>query len=154
MDLMCGSGTLLIEGAWMAADRAPAMEHSDLGLLRWSGHDPRLWDGLIKEARERYRQGLEKLPRIIGYDVDPVAVRATRVNLRGAGLSKRIDVETRALAAGPGPAAESPPAGGGAGGRVCPGFRPKWATGPLASYCIDCGEHEAKCTAGLGLMRV
>ncbi len=101
-DLMCGSGTLLIEGAWMAADRAPAMERSDLGLLRWSGHDPRLWDGLIKEARERYRQGLEKLPRIIGYDVDPVAVRATRVNLRGAGLSKRIDVETRALAAGPG----------------------------------------------------
>ncbi|SVE39505.1 uncharacterized protein METZ01_LOCUS492359, partial [marine metagenome] len=68
-DLMCGSGTLLIEGAWMAADRAPAMERSDLGLLRWSGHDPRLWDGLIKEARERYRQGLEKLPRIIGYDV-------------------------------------------------------------------------------------
>jgi len=58
------------------------------------------------------------------------------------------------LAAGPGPAAESPPAGGGVGARVCPGFRPKRATGPLASYCIDCGEHEAKCTAGLGLMRV
>jgi 23S rRNA (guanine2445-N2)-methyltransferase / 23S rRNA (guanine2069-N7)-methyltransferase len=103
VDLMCGSGTLLIEGAWMAADRAPAMERPDLGLLRWAGHDQRLWDGLIKEARERYRQGLETLPQIVGYDIDPNAVRATRVNLRGAGLSKRVHVETRALVANAGP---------------------------------------------------
>ena len=50
-------------------------------------------------ARNLSKAGLE----IVGYDIDPAAVRATRVNLRGAGLSKRVHVETRALVAGAGP---------------------------------------------------
>lgn len=100
LDLMCGSGTLLIEGAWMAADRAPALERDDLGFFRWAGHDAKLWDRLIKEARERYRQGQERLPEVVGYDIDPVAVRATRINLRRAGLSKRVRVETHGVQAG------------------------------------------------------
>ncbi|MBT6148123.1 MAG: bifunctional 23S rRNA (guanine(2069)-N(7))-methyltransferase RlmK/23S rRNA (guanine(2445)-N(2))-methyltransferase RlmL, partial [Gemmatimonadetes bacterium] len=100
VDLMCGSGTLLIEGAWMAADRAPALERDDLGLFKWAGHDAKLWDGLVREARERYRQGLDRLPEFVGYDLDPAAVRATRINLRRAGLSKRVRVEAHALQAG------------------------------------------------------
>lgn len=104
VDLMCGSGTLLIEGAWMAADRAPALGREDLGLLRWLGHETRLWRELVEEARQRQQQGLlSSLPPSRGFDIDLTAVKATQANLRKAGLRDRhsIHVERRPLDAGP-----------------------------------------------------
>ena len=46
LDPMCGSGTLLIEGALMAADEAP-------GLLRWRGAQPSRWLRLRHQAWAR-----------------------------------------------------------------------------------------------------
>ena len=31
----------------------------------------------------------------------------------------------------------------------CPGFSPKQSNGPLASYCINCGQHIDSCTVGI-----
>ena len=31
----------------------------------------------------------------------------------------------------------------------CPGFKPKRSNGPLASYCINCGQHIDRCTVGI-----
>ena len=104
VDLMCGSGTLLIEGAWMATDRAPSLGREDLGLLRWLGHETKLWEELVEEARERQQQGLQsRLPSIRGFDSDLAAVKATQANLVRAGLGDRfpIHVERRSLDAGP-----------------------------------------------------
>jgi len=102
VDLMCGSGTLLIEGAWMADDRAPALDRDDLGFLRWLGHDPGSWRELVDEARQRQQEGLQQLPPIRGYDMDLAAVKATQANLHQAGLGDRlIHVERRPLSAGP-----------------------------------------------------
>jgi 23S rRNA (guanine2445-N2)-methyltransferase / 23S rRNA (guanine2069-N7)-methyltransferase len=104
VDLMCGSGTLLIEGAWMAADRAPALGRQDLGLLRWLGHESDVWKELVEEAGERRQQGfLSCLPPIRGFDIDLAAVNATQANLRKAGLGDQIPVhvERRPLDAGP-----------------------------------------------------
>ncbi|NEL27911.1 MAG: 23S rRNA (guanine(2445)-N(2))/(guanine(2069)-N(7))-methyltransferase, partial [Xanthomonas perforans] len=54
LDPMCGSGTLLIEGALMAADVAPGLQRygSDLP-SRWRGFDREGWQQLVDEARER-----------------------------------------------------------------------------------------------------
>ena len=98
VDPMCGSGTLLIEAAWMAMDRAPALGRQDLGLLSWRGHNGRIWSVLEAEARERTAASRKQLPAITGFDVDIRAVRASLANLERAGLAGDVHVERRSLA--------------------------------------------------------
>ncbi len=99
VDLMCGSGTLLIEGAMMAADMAPGLLRPHHGFIGWRQHDAATWEGLLEEARMRRHAGLAKLPPIHGYDRDPECVRSARKNIALAGLENRIRVYTRELSA-------------------------------------------------------
>ena len=98
VDPMCGSGTLLIEAALMAADVAPGLTRDYFGLLGWRGHDAGLWERLLAEARARRRDGLDRLPGIAGFDEDPQAVERARRNLDRAGLAGRVTVECRDVA--------------------------------------------------------
>jgi len=98
VDLMCGSGTLPIEAALMAADIAPGLNRTYYGFLHWRGHDAALWETLLAEARARRDAGLQKLPPIRGYDRDPSAVRAAHANAACAGLSAQVHIERRELA--------------------------------------------------------
>ncbi len=43
LDPMCGSGTLLIEAAMIAADRAPGLHRQHWGFSAWNGHNAELW---------------------------------------------------------------------------------------------------------------
>ena len=54
-DPMCGSGTLLIEAAWMALDVAPALMRKRIGAEGWRKHDASIWKRLRAEAEERKR---------------------------------------------------------------------------------------------------
>jgi 23S rRNA (guanine2445-N2)-methyltransferase / 23S rRNA (guanine2069-N7)-methyltransferase len=98
VDLMCGSGTLPIEAACIAADIAPGLRRDHWGFLRWKQHDGTAWQTLLDEARERRNQGLSRLPPIYGYDNHPAAVRAAQANVEQAGLDDRITIEQRGLA--------------------------------------------------------
>jgi len=100
LDPMCGSGTLLIEGALMAADEAP-------GLLRWCGAQPSRWLGfdaalwaeLIAEATQRAQAGRAALkPVFFGADNDPTALHAAMANADRAGLAELIRFDRRAIA--------------------------------------------------------
>ncbi|MBK8266130.1 MAG: bifunctional 23S rRNA (guanine(2069)-N(7))-methyltransferase RlmK/23S rRNA (guanine(2445)-N(2))-methyltransferase RlmL [Nannocystis sp.] len=86
IDPMCGSGTLLIEAAWMAGDRAPGLGRPYFGLLGWLGHDAPLWARLVEEARGRSAAGAALIPPILGFDQDPAAIKAARANIERAGL--------------------------------------------------------------------
>jgi 23S rRNA (guanine2445-N2)-methyltransferase / 23S rRNA (guanine2069-N7)-methyltransferase len=97
LDPMCGSGTLLVEGALLAADIAPGLMRSYYGFLGWKRFDPVVWRPLLDEADERRRQGLTRLPPIIGFDADARALGAARANARRAGLAGRIVFEARDL---------------------------------------------------------
>ena len=97
VDPMCGSGTLLIEAAWMAADIAPGLQRDYWGFLGWNQHDDGLWRRLLEEAEQRREQGLEGLPPLRGYDVDARTVETARVNVRRAGLTGRVEVAERAI---------------------------------------------------------
>ncbi|MDX1434404.1 MAG: THUMP domain-containing protein, partial [Gammaproteobacteria bacterium] len=99
IDPMCGSATLLIEAALMAADVAPGLEREYFGLEGWLGHDRTLWQALLEEARSRRRDGFARLPPMAGYDADPRAIAAARANLTSAGLEDRIEVASRPIAA-------------------------------------------------------
>ena len=98
LDPMCGSGTLPIEAALMAADIAPGLLRERFGFLGWKGHDEALWQRLREEARERQEKGKRRLPPIVGYDTDRRAVRAAITNLEAAGLRGGVHVERRDLA--------------------------------------------------------
>jgi 23S rRNA (guanine2445-N2)-methyltransferase / 23S rRNA (guanine2069-N7)-methyltransferase len=99
MDPMCGSGTLPIEAALMAVDRAPGLAREHWGFTAWKGHVPALWDRVVAEARSREITDRKLLPRIVGYDRDPRAVRVAISNLERAGLTGKVHLEKRELSA-------------------------------------------------------
>ena len=91
LDPMCGSGTLIIEGAMMAADIAPGMLREHYGFDQWIQHDAELWKSLIDEAHQRKATGLENLELDIrGYDANPRVLEYTTQNIENAGLDGHI----------------------------------------------------------------
>lgn len=99
LDPMCGSGTLLIEGARLAADIAPGLHRDYFGFLRWRGHDAAIWNDLIAEATQRAQAGLAALrPAFFGFDTDAAAIAMAKRNAVAAGVGDFIAFETRAVA--------------------------------------------------------
>jgi 23S rRNA (guanine2445-N2)-methyltransferase / 23S rRNA (guanine2069-N7)-methyltransferase len=93
LDPMCGSGTFLVEGAWIAGDVAPGLLRGQLGSPAWTGHQPSVWRELLADARERRERGLTALPPIVGRDADPEMVERSRTAVERAGLAGRVEVE-------------------------------------------------------------
>ncbi|MGI8560005.1 MAG: bifunctional 23S rRNA (guanine(2069)-N(7))-methyltransferase RlmK/23S rRNA (guanine(2445)-N(2))-methyltransferase RlmL [Luteimonas sp.] len=101
LDPMCGSGTLLIEGAAMAADVAPGLRrHGETPPSRWLGFDQAAWLRLHDEAMVRERAGRDALrPAFHGSDLDPHAIRAARENAAAAGFRDAIAFDERQVGA-------------------------------------------------------
>ncbi len=99
LDPMCGSGTLLIEGALMAADVAPGLQRYRQWIpSRWRGFDTAAWADLMEDARTREIAGRAALqPVFVGCDQDPHAIRAARENAVMAGLAGLIQLDARDL---------------------------------------------------------
>ena len=88
LDPMCGSGTLLIEGALMAADSAPGLHRKYFGFLGWQQHDATLWRSLLDEASQRAEVGLRALRSVFfGSDIDPRMVQTAKRNAQSAGVA-------------------------------------------------------------------
>lgn len=100
LDPMCGSGTIVIEAALIAADRAPNLGRDYFGFTGWRGHDAALWERLRAAARARIRtpeQGAK--PRLCGSDIDARAIRAADDNARRAGVAEWVAFTQAPLAA-------------------------------------------------------
>lgn len=95
IDPMCGSGTLLLEAAMIAADYAPGLQHHHFGFLHWKQHDATLWHSLLSEAEQRKTEGLLTMPTIIGFDQSRRAINAALLHIEKAGLQPYIHVERR-----------------------------------------------------------
>jgi 23S rRNA (guanine2445-N2)-methyltransferase / 23S rRNA (guanine2069-N7)-methyltransferase len=93
LDPMCGSGTLLIEAALIAADIAPGLKRSYFGFLNWLGHDARMWRRVLAEAEASEIRDAKRIPPIVGFDVDGRAVRIALENVERAGLRGRVHIE-------------------------------------------------------------
>ena len=106
IDPMCGSGTLPIEAALIAGDIAPGLYRDYFGFSGWLKLRPDLWQELLAEARARQKQGQDRIPPIVGFDLNKKSIRAAWDNAAAAGLTEKIHFERRQLtAAGPFPAA-------------------------------------------------
>ncbi|HEX8440566.1 RNA methyltransferase, partial [Archangium sp.] len=103
VDPMCGSGTFLIEGAWMSQRRAPGLSRA-FAFERFPGFDAAAW------AARKARVEAEALPApravLRGHDINAGSLGTARRNARRAGVTltlERQDVRTLALPAGLGP---------------------------------------------------
>jgi 23S rRNA (guanine2445-N2)-methyltransferase / 23S rRNA (guanine2069-N7)-methyltransferase len=98
IDPMCGSGTILIEAALMAADIAPALNRETFGFTHWLKHDESLWESVLADAEERKTQGLENFDLDIrGYDGNSRVLDVTVANIENAGLDEHIRIAHKPL---------------------------------------------------------
>ena len=95
IDPMCGSGTILIEGALMAGHIAPGLFRKKYGFEKWLGHEPRMWRKLLGEAREIRRSSENDIPKIIGFDASKNSVLSAMQNIKEAGLENWIHIERK-----------------------------------------------------------
>jgi putative N6-adenine-specific DNA methylase len=86
---MCGSGTLAIEAALIALDRAPGLLRSNFGFMHITGYNEQLWRELREEARKRSKKDLTG--RVLATDVDPGAIDAAKKNAATAGVEHLIE---------------------------------------------------------------
>jgi putative N6-adenine-specific DNA methylase len=84
---MCGSGTIPVEAALLAANIPPGLQR-DFGFQRWLDFDEVLWNQLIREAE----CGIRTLPvgLVTGYDLDSRALLIAGRNAAKAGLEGQI----------------------------------------------------------------
>ncbi|EOW4544558.1 bifunctional 23S rRNA (guanine(2069)-N(7))-methyltransferase RlmK/23S rRNA (guanine(2445)-N(2))-methyltransferase RlmL [Raoultella planticola] len=99
LDPMCGSGTLLIEAAMQATDRAPGLHRGHWGFNGWLQHDDAVWKEVKAEAQTRARKGLVAYEsRFYGSDVDARVIERARSNARRAGVGELIAFEAKDVA--------------------------------------------------------
>ena len=108
LDPLCGSGTLVVEAALIAGDRAPGLTREYFGFRGWRGHEAPLWERLRAEALARARAGEASTACVRGRDRESHAIRTARENAARAGVAGRVQLEVGALAeaaplAGPSP---------------------------------------------------
>lgn len=99
LDPMCGSGTLLVEGAMWAANIAPGIFRPRFGFERWasfSAEDALTMRRMRGEAR---RNATGQLPRITGCDKDPEVLDEAERNAAAAGLPGKLSFRNVELSA-------------------------------------------------------
>ncbi|MCF6688327.1 bifunctional 23S rRNA (guanine(2069)-N(7))-methyltransferase RlmK/23S rRNA (guanine(2445)-N(2))-methyltransferase RlmL [Raoultella terrigena] len=99
LDPLCGSGTLLIEAAMLATDRAPGLHRGHWGFNGWLQHDDAVWQEVKTEAQTRARAGLAAYEsRLYGSDVDARVIERARSNARRAGVGELITFAAKDVA--------------------------------------------------------
>jgi len=90
LDPMCGSGSIVIEAAWMRANRAPGLNRR-FACERWADADRGLWTQLRADARAQ----IQTLPAqtLFASDAHPGAIAATRRHLEETGLLADVTLE-------------------------------------------------------------
>ncbi|CAM5788560.1 THUMP domain-containing protein [Castellaniella caeni] len=84
LDPFCGSGTILIEAAWIALGVPPGIWRP-FGFERLRPHDARLWRDLKDDARSHILPRLEQ--PLVGSDLQAGVIEAARANAERAHLS-------------------------------------------------------------------
>lgn len=89
IDPFCGSGTLLIEAALMAANIPATIERQHYAFKNFADFQPEVWEEIQEEIQTRVRE----LPcKIIGYDIDADMVMKARRNLRGLSIGRFVEI--------------------------------------------------------------
>lgn len=116
-DPCCGTGTILIEAAFIAASRAPGLTRR-FAMESWPAvtYEFEKFEAVRREAREKFEEGLKRPIRIAGSDISPEAIELAKRHLKQAGLAGRIELTVKdlrdvTLAGEPGVFIANPPYG-------------------------------------------
>lgn len=90
IDPLCGSATLLLEAAYMAAGMAPAVAREYFGFTRWKQHDQTTWNRLLAEAQQDVDKS--RVPPMIGIEKSYKVAAIARQNIERAGFAGYIDI--------------------------------------------------------------
>lgn len=93
VDPFCGSGTIPIEAALMAANIAPGMKRSFLSGAWENIIAKEMWNDCYEEARDLAGRNVKV--DISGYDLDPAMINIARQNARAAGVDQMIRFEEK-----------------------------------------------------------
>jgi 23S rRNA G2445 N2-methylase RlmL len=86
---MCGSGTLAIEAALLALNKAPGLLRKNFGFMHLRGFNRPSWNAMLQEAKARVRK--ISPGKIAATDIDSKAIRASRQNAGAAGVEDLIE---------------------------------------------------------------
>ncbi|MBC8310031.1 MAG: class I SAM-dependent RNA methyltransferase [Phycisphaerales bacterium] len=86
---MCGSGTIAIEAALIAKQRAPGLLRSNYGCNQWLGADKDAWSQQRADAKKLIAK--EDPAPIVASDIEPEAIDASKKNAVTAGVDHLID---------------------------------------------------------------
>lgn len=96
VDPFCGSGTIPIEAAMIAANIAPGV-HRSFNAEKWTHLiTPKNWADVRSECEEEVDLNVET--DIQGYDIDPDVIEIARINADKAGVGDLIHFQTRDVA--------------------------------------------------------
>ena len=96
IDPFCGSGTIPIEAAMMAANIAPGMNRNFTAESWTHIITPSNWQDVRDEARDEIITDVET--DIQGYDLDPEMIEIARINAKKAGVDHMIHFQARDIA--------------------------------------------------------
>ncbi len=96
IDLMCGSGTFLIEAAMMALNIAPGIHRKRFGFMNLQNYDKAAWEKVVDEAISKEKENLEF--KFYGYDIDRKAIVIAKNNARNAGVDHVIEFKREGVA--------------------------------------------------------
>ena len=92
IDPFCGSGTIPIEAALMAMNKAPGLDRN-FDCQEWPIIPKKIWYSALEEARSLIKPVTEKL--IQGYDINPEAVSLANYHAKQAGVSEAVHLQVR-----------------------------------------------------------
>jgi putative N6-adenine-specific DNA methylase len=87
LDPFCGAGTIPIEAAWMAQNRAPGLERR-FGAERWFRPGPAVWRRARQEAQDLWER--EAPLRVYGSDIDARALSLAEAHAEAAGVKGKL----------------------------------------------------------------
>lgn len=85
---MCGSGTLAIEAAMMACEKAPGLLRNNFGFMHVKGYNAETYHSARSDAESKVLKDISC--KIISSDIDHDALRAARSNAENAGVEHLI----------------------------------------------------------------
>jgi putative N6-adenine-specific DNA methylase len=94
IDPMCGSGTIPVEAALIAMNKAPGLDR-EFDCQEWPNIPKETWYRALNEARDLIKSKPEGDILIQGYDINPEAVSMANYHARQAGASKMVHIQTR-----------------------------------------------------------
>jgi 23S rRNA (guanine2445-N2)-methyltransferase / 23S rRNA (guanine2069-N7)-methyltransferase len=91
VDPFCGSGTILVEAAWLALGIAPGSLRKQFAFERWKEWEPAQSAKLREQARARQKPAGKLILR--GSDSDAATLAGARANLESAGVAEFVELE-------------------------------------------------------------